>query len=122
MQHFLVDMEEAFWSFCRVPFWMGEAAARNDLSRNVFILKTYGKAAHWRDTYARLLQDKYGIRLESVSEEHLSPRRREEIRGYNSVVKRQIYLKRGHDFLTTVVDEAKAVHRTQFTGDQSFAK
>lgn len=104
---FIVDLVETFWVYTGIPLSKGKSQARKDLQKGKIVLKTFGKPAKWRNVYAEMLKANHGIDLESVSDEMVGPKLREEIRGYNSVVKSELRKKHGKDFLDMVVERAK---------------
>ena len=89
------------------PFLRGTRQAEADILAGKFVIKTYGKPVKWRRIYAELLKTNYNIVLESVSDEMVGDRKREEIRGYNSISKVAINKKHGRKTLEAVVEKAQ---------------
>ena len=103
-------LADNFMIASNLAYLEGKAQARRDLSAGKMVLRTYGKAAKWRDAYAELLLNRYKVELQSVAGEEVSERQREETHGYNSVMKEAIRSRYGKDFLDAVVEEAKEAH------------
>jgi hypothetical protein len=97
---------DTFWVYSGIPFLRGKRKGRKDFQSGKLALQTFGRPAAWRDTYAALLE-RNGILLEAVSEDFVNGRQREEIRGYNSVMKKQIVRKHGKDFIQMIVEQAR---------------
>lgn len=101
------DFADTFWSYTRIPYAKGRARAKDDLKAGRVILKTFGPPAKWRGIYAEILKSEYGVTLEAVADGNISAKQREEIRGYNSVVKEELRKRHGRDFLDMVIERAK---------------
>lgn len=103
----LQDVVDTFWDYSQIPFTLGKWDGNRDIRHGKMILKTFGKPAKWRNLYAQMLQEGYGISLEAVTEGTVNAKLRERIRGYNAVMKEHMRKKHGRDFLDMVVERAR---------------
>ncbi len=101
------DLVETFWVYSAIPYYRGRRAARLDVKRGKIALRTFGRPAKWRVHYAEILQARYQVSLESITDEFIGGKLREEIRGYNSVMKELLRSRHGKDFLDMAVEQAK---------------
>jgi len=73
-------------------------------------IKVFGKAPLWRDTCARLLDERYGVELSVVGGAFLSRNERWYVDGYNSVTQQHLTEKHGVD----VFEECRRAARKQW--------
>ncbi len=88
----------------------GKAEAEHDIQHKTVRIKTYGLPTSWRETYARLLNERYGIQLETVAGCCVTHELVDEVRGYNEVSQAFIIKTHGTNFLSSVQDDARKLH------------
>ena len=90
------------------PRLRGHAAASRDLSRGHYEVKTIGFVGLWREDYAAILRDRYGVQL-SVGAGCLASRSRVSYcKAYNAVQRPTIIAHFGRDIFRESRDEARA--------------
>jgi hypothetical protein len=95
---------QAFWSF--TASGRGQILARYDISRGHYEVLGYGLPAAWRPEYARLLQERYGVKFRSVAGCIVSTGLVAYVDSYNRVSTEAVNRKFGHDVFDECSDEA----------------
>lgn len=87
---------------------IGRLAARYDVSKGHYELKTHGLLAIWRKDYAILLNDRYGVHLKTTAGCIVTGFQVSYDNGYNSVQQAAIIHKFGRDVNRECADDARA--------------
>jgi hypothetical protein len=85
----------------------GELVARYDISRGHYEVQGYGLPMPWRPEYARLLQERYGIKLRTVAPCIVSTALVAYVDSYNRVSAEAVNRKFGHDVFKECSEEAR---------------
>jgi len=96
---------QAFWSF--TASGRGEIVARYDISRGHHDVLGYGLPVAWRPEYARLLQERYGVKFRPVAGCIVSTGLVAYVDSYNRVSTAAVNRKLGHDVFKECSDEAR---------------
>ena len=88
-----------------------EAEAWRDIVRGDYELRTFGYPAAWREQYARLLADRYGVMLVPVAGCVVTPELVRGVEAYNDVMEAEIERLYGSDALANAARDARAMHR-----------
>jgi hypothetical protein len=96
---------QAFWSFTASS--RGEIVARYDISHGYYEVLGYGLPVAWRPEYARLLQERYGVKFRPVAGCIVSTGLVAYVEGYNRVSAESVNRKFGHDVFKECSDEAR---------------
>jgi hypothetical protein len=85
----------------------GELVARYDISRGHYEVQGYGLPVPWRSEYARLLQERYGVKFRPVALCIVSTALVAYVDSYNRVSAAAVNRKFGHDVFKECSDEAR---------------
>jgi hypothetical protein len=85
----------------------GEIVARYDISRGHYEVLGYGLPVAWRPEYARLLQERYGVKFRPVAGFIVSTELVAYVDSYNKVSTEAVNRKFGHDVFKECSDEAR---------------
>lgn len=98
----------------------GELVARYDISRGHYEVQGYGLPVPWRPQYARLLQERYGVKFRTVALCIVSTALVAYVDSYNRVSTAAVNRKFGHDVFKECSDEARqkwdVAHKTAKRG------
>lgn len=84
----------------------GEMVARYDISRGHYEVQGYGLPVPWRPEYARLLQERYGVKFRTVALCIVSTTLVAYVDSYNRVSTEAANRKFGHDVFKECSEEA----------------
>lgn len=98
-------LSSSFWSITAST--RGELVARYDISREHYEVQGYGLPVPWRPEYARLLQERYGVKFRTVALCIVSRSLVAYVDSYNSVSTQAVNRKFGHDVFKECSDEAR---------------
>jgi hypothetical protein len=96
------------WLLAAWPF--GAVMAHIDHLRGHDEIKTYGLPAQWRDGYAALLRERYGVELNPVAGCAPPVSLMQYVDGYNRVSESYLKQKHGKDILIECAQEARAIY------------
>jgi hypothetical protein len=96
---------QAFWS-CTAS-GRGEIVARYDISHGHYEVLGYGLPVAWRPEYARLLQERYGVKFRPVAGCIVSTDLVAYVASYNKLSAESVNRKFGHDIFKECSDEAR---------------
>lgn len=96
---------QALWSTTASA--RGEMVARYDISRGHYEVLGYGLPVAWRPEYARLLQERYGIKFRAVAGCIVSTGLVAYVDSYDRVSAEAVNRKFGHDVFKECSEEAR---------------
>jgi hypothetical protein len=96
----------AFWFLGGYP--RGMAMAYLDQARGHYEVQNYGYPAPWRGDYGRLLEEKFGVKLNAVAGCVASPWLDAYVSGYNEVSRRRLNERFHHDIFAEFAQLAEA--------------
>lgn len=107
-----------------IAWWLsaslrGQFAARMDVARGTYTLQVYGLPVQWRGEEARILQEKYGIRMKAVAGCVVTDSLVNYVDAYDEYVMAAANRKFGRDIFKESMEEAernwklKSVQNTQ---------
>ena len=88
----------------------GAAEAQQDIQRGHLEVRGYGLPARWVPDYARLLNDRLGVRFNTVAGCMVSSRLANHTNEYNEVMRREIERRYGAGILEKLADEASKTY------------
>jgi hypothetical protein len=98
---------------CNNPAAKGEAEAERDIAAGTLKIKTYGLPVPWRPKAGQLLEDQLGVRLETVAGCVVTDELTENVRGYNSRMKREIAARFGPNAVDEIFKEAEEEYQRE---------
>jgi len=93
---------------------VGRADARQDLSKGVLAMETWGLGGKYNQEYFRLLHERYGIRV-SETGCLVDKRILEHAEGYNEIMIAEIEHRFGTNFWREVMADAKKIYETKLS-------
>ena len=98
---------------CNSPAANGEAEAERDIAAGTLKIRTYGLPAPWCPKAGKLLQDRLGVRLEAVAGCVVTDELTENVRGYNSRMKREIAARFGPNAVDDIFKQAEEEYKRE---------
>jgi hypothetical protein len=90
---------------------LGEKEAKNDLGQGKLAVESYGKPVIFRETYQKLLKQRYGIEVRTVAGCAVDDQIAGHAEGYNKAMNAEIQKRFGADVFERTLKEAGEIHR-----------